>query len=190
MLYLIDSNISTSSQQLTRIMRILDKYGAKYTLLSTYKSSGRWADHYSPTLDKEIVKGILKFYDYDLSKVAKLPNSSTVRTMTKKHPQAVREYRSSTFQDKKLSEVIDWFSEHPQFLNAGIMYESRNGVCTANLRNDEFRAFLPRSKKDKTRYAALNVAFGELGISENEVATPRPKKASYGHNKGGYKWEL
>nr|DAW05926.1 MAG TPA: hypothetical protein [Caudoviricetes sp.] len=25
---------------------------------------------------------------------------------------------------------------------------------------------------------------------ENEVATPRPKKASFGHHKGGYKWEL
>ena len=22
------------------------------------------------------------------------------------------------------------------------------------------------------------------------IATPRPKKASYGHHKGGYKWEL
>lgn len=188
MLYLIDSNISTSSKQLTRIMRTLEKYGREYTLLSTYKSSGRWGEHYSPTLDKDIVKGILKFYDYDLSKVAKSPNSSTVRTMAKKHPQAVREYRSSTFQDKKLSEIVDWFSQHPQFLNVGIMYESRNGACTANLRNDEFRAFLPRSKKDKTRYAALNVAFGELGISEDDTATPRKKKTRHGHHNGGYKW--
>lgn len=106
MLYIIDSNISTSSKQLTRIMDILDKYGAKYTLLSTYKTSGRWADHHSPTLDKEIVKGILKFYDYDLSKVAKSPNSSTVRTMSKKYPQAVREYRSSTFKIRSLVRLL------------------------------------------------------------------------------------
>lgn len=183
MLYLIDSNISTSSKQLERIMRALDKYGAKYTLISTYKFSGKWEKHFRPTLDRDIVKGILSFYMYDLSKVSKSPNSSTVKAMNKRYPQAVREYRSSTFQDKTLSEVVDWFSEHPQFLNVGIIYESRNGACTANLRNDEFRAFLPRSKKDKTRYAALNVAFGELGISEDDTTTPRPKK-----KKGFYKW--
>ena len=190
MLYLIDSNISTSSRQLERIIRTLDKYGAEYTLVSTYKFSGKWEKHYSPTLDKEIVKGIFSFYNYDLSKVAKSPNSSTVKAMSKRYPQAVREYRSVTFQDKKLSEMVDWFSKHPYFFNVGIMYETRNGMCTANLRNDEFRTFLPRKKKDAIRYAAINVAFGKLGISDELNAdNNKPKRSGFRNRKGDYKWK-
>ena len=85
--------------------------------------------------------------------------------------------------------MVDWFSKHPYFFNVGIMYETRNGMCTANLRNDEFRTFLPRKKKDAIRYAAINVAFGKLGISDELDADNKPKSSGFRHRKGGYKWK-
>lgn len=189
MLYIIDSNVVGSSKQLKRILRTLDSYNAEYTLISTYKFSGMWAEYYRDTLDKDIVRGILKFYDYDLSKIAKSPGSSTVRTMAKRYPQAVRDYKSVTFQDKKLSEIVDWFSEHPYFFNVGILYDSTHGTCIANLRDDEFRTFLPKSKKNSIRRAALCLAFDHLGISEDATSNFDPKRNTSIRRKGESKWE-
>lgn len=157
---------------------MLEKYGMEYKLLSTYKRCGDWADLYVTSIDPKIVKGIMEAHNYDLKKLAK------------RHPQAVKEYRSVAFMDKRLSEIVDWFSKHPYMLKAGIIYDDRTGVCLPNLRNDDFRTFLPKSKKKSIRQAALCLAFDELGIADEFDANNRSPRVGRGvYAKGDSKWE-
>ena len=190
MLYIIDSNSSKTPYQVFRVIKVLERYGVQYKMLSTYKRCGNWADLYVTSIDPKIIKGIMEAHNYDLKKLAKAPGSQTVSKIAKRHPQAVKEDRSAKFMDKKLSEIVDWFSKHPYMLKAGIIYDDRTGVCLPNLRNDDFRTFLPKSKKKSIRQAALCLAFDELGITEDEVVKPRPKAVSFGiHRKGESKWD-
>ena len=48
------------------------------------------------------------------------------------------------------------------------MMIAREYAYLASLRNDDFRTFLPKSKKKSIRQAALCLAFEKLGISEWE----------------------
>ena len=190
MLYIIDSNSSKTPYQVFRVIKVLERYGVKYTLLSTYKRCGNWADLYVTSIDPKIVKGIMEAHNYDLKKLAKAPGSKTVSIIAKRHPQAVKEYRSVTFMDKRLSEIVDWFSKHPYMLKAGIIYDDRTGVCLPNLRNDDFRTFLPKSKKKSIRQAALCLAFEELGIADEFDANNRSPRLGRGvYAKGESKWE-
>lgn len=190
MIYIIDSNSNKTPYQVFRVIKVFEKYGVKYKLLSTYKRCGDWKDLYITEIDPKIVKGIMEAHNYDLKKLAKAPYSKTVSVMSKRHPEAIKEYRSTGFMDKRLSEIVEWFSKHPYMLKAGIIYDDRTGVCLPNLRNDDFRTFLPKSKKKSIRQAALCLAFDELGITEDEVVKPRPKAVSFGiHRKGESKWD-
>lgn len=190
MLYIIDSNSNKTPYQVFRVMKMLDRYGVEYKLLSTFKRCGEWADRYVTSIDRNIVKGILEAHNYDLKKLAKAPGSKTVSVIGKRHPQAVKEYRSAKFMDKKLSEIVDWFSQHPYMLKAGIMYDDRTGVCLPNLRNDDFRTFLPKSKKKSIREAALCLAFDQLGIADDFDANNRSPRLGRGvYAKGDSKWD-
>ena len=190
MLYIIDSNSNKTPYQVFRVIQVLERYGVKYKLLSTYKRCGDWADLYVTSIDPKIVKGIMEAHNYDLKKLAKAPGSKTVSVIGKRHPQAVKEYRSAKFMDKRLSEIVDWFSKHPYMLKAGIIYDDRTRVCLPNLRNDDFRTFLPKSKKKSIRQAALCLAFEELGIADEFDANNRSPRLGRGvYAKGDSKWE-
>ena len=190
MLYIIDSNSNKTPYQVFRVIKMLEKYGVEYKLLSTYKRCGDWADLYVTSIDPKIVKGIMEAHNYDLKKLAKAPSSKTVSIIAKRHPQAVKEYRSVKFIDKRLSEIVDWFSKHPYILKAGIIYDDRTGVCLPSLRNDDFRTFLPKSKKKSIRQAALCLAFEELGIADEFDANNRSPRLGKGiYAKGESKWE-
>lgn len=190
MLYIIDSNSNKTPYQVFRVIKVLERYGVKYKLLSTYKRCGNWADLYVTSIDPKIIKGIMEAHNYDLKKLAKAPGSQTVSKIAKRHPQAVKEYRSVKFMDKRLSEIVDWFSQHPYMLKAGIMYDDRTGVCLPNLRNDDFRTFLPKSKKKSIREAALCLAFDQLGIADDFDANNRSPRLGRGvYAKGDSKWD-
>lgn len=190
MIYIIDSNSNKTPYQVFRVIKVFEKYSVKYKLLSTYKRCGDWKDLYVTEIDPKIVKGIMEAHNYDLKKLAKAPYSKTVTVMSKRHPEAIKEYRSTGFMDKRLSEIVDWFSKHPYMLKAGIIYDDRTGVCLPNLRNDDFRTFLPKSKKNSIRRAALTLAFEELGIADEFDANNRSPRLGKGiYAKGESKWE-
>lgn len=162
MLYVIESKMQSSAGRFADFIDHLTKNGYDFVPITTNRRFGRWVDTYRSTIPEDIIKGIMQYYDYDLSQFAKSPKSSTIRVMRTVYPEACKEYCSYGFQDKKLSELITWFSKNPAFLKPFILYDSDHNFCINKLTKDAFDQYMPREYKNRIRAACRVAGFSTI----------------------------
>lgn len=144
----------------------LKKHNIPFKLYITTKATGDWAQYNNRNIDPEIIKGIIKFYDYDISKICRSSTSSTTIYLRKLHPKAYRIFSSSRMYDMKLSELTNFLIENPYFLKTTVVYNDRNGMVADSIKEEGLRALIPRDKKVIVRETYRPKAF-EYIANEN-----------------------
>ena len=146
----------------------LKKHNIPFKLYITTKATGEWAQYNTRTIDPEIIKGIIKFYNYDISKICRSSTSSTTIYLRKLHPKAYRIFSSSRMNDMKLSELTIFLIENPYFLKTTIVYDDKNGVVADSIKEGGLRALIPREKKRIVRETYRLKAFSQIANEDIE----------------------
>lgn len=168
MIHVIDSTIGQNRKVMYKTVDFLKKHNISFKLYITTKATGEWAQYNTRTIDPEIIKGIIKFYDYDISKICRSSTSSTTIYLRKIHPQAYRIFQSSRLYDMKLSELTDFLIKNPYFLKTTIVYDDRNGCVADSIKEGGLRALIPREKKRAVRELYRPKAFEQVANEDIE----------------------
>lgn len=162
MIHVIDSTIGQNRKVMYKTVDFLKKHNIPFKLYITTKATGEWAQYNTRNIDPEIIKGIIKFYDYDISKICRSSTSSTTIYLRKLHPQAYRIFSSSRIYDMKLSELTNFLIENPYFLNTTIVYDDKNDCVADSIKEGGLRALIPREKKRAMRETYRPKAFAQV----------------------------
>lgn len=168
MIHVIDSTIGQNRKVMYKTVDFLKKHNIPFKLYITTKATGEWAQYNTRNIDPEIIKGIIKFYDYDISKICRSPISSTIVYLRKLHPKAYRIFSSSRIYDMKLSELTKFLIENPYFLKTTIVYNDKNGCVADSIKEGGLRALIPRDKKRAVRELYRPEAFAQVANEDTE----------------------
>lgn len=168
MIHVIDSTIGQNRKVMYKTVDFLKKHNIPFKLYITTKATGEWSQYNTRNIDPEIIKGIIKFYDYDISKICRSSTSSTTIYLRKLHPQACRIFQSSRLYDMKLSELTDFLIKNPYFLKTTIVYDDRNGCVADSIKEGGLRALIPREKKRAVRELYRPKAFEQVANEDIE----------------------
>lgn len=168
MIHVIDSTIGQNRKVMYKTVDFLKKHNIPFKLYITTKATGEWSQYNTRNIDPEIIKGIIKFYDYDISKICRSAKSSTIVYLRKIHPQAYRIFQSSRLYDMKLSELTDFLIKNPYFLKTTIVYDDRNGCVADSIKEGGLRALIPREKKRAVRELYRPKAFKQVANEDIE----------------------
>lgn len=162
MIHVIDSTIGQNRKVMYKVVAFLKENNILFKLYITTKAKGDWAKYNTRDIDPAIIKGIIKFYDYDITKICRSAKSSTTAYLRKIHPQAYRIFSSSRMYDMKLSELTNFLIENPYFLKTTIVYDDKNGVVADSIKEGGLRALIPREKKRIARETYRPKAFSQI----------------------------
>lgn len=168
MIHVIDSTIGQNRKAMYKVVAFLKENNIPFKLYITTKAKGDWAKYNTRDIDPAIIKGIIKFYDYDITKICRSAKSSTTVYLRKIHPQAYRIFQSSRLYDMKLSELTDFLIKNPYFLKATIVYDDRNGCVADSIKEGGLRALIPREKKRAVRELYRPKAFEQVANEDIE----------------------
>lgn len=168
MIHVIDSTIGQNRKVMYKTVDFLKKHNIPFKLYITTKATGELSQYNTRNIDPEIIKGVIKFYDYDISKICRSSTSSTTVYLRKIHPQAYRIFQSSRLYDMKLSELTDFLIKNPYFLKTTIVYDDRNGCVADSIKEGGLRALIPREKKRAVRELYRPKAFEQVANEDIE----------------------
>lgn len=168
MIHVIDSTIGQNRKIMYKTVDFLKKHNIPFKLYITTKATGEWSQYNTRNIDPEIIKGIIKFYDYDISKICRSSTSSTTIYLRKLHPKAYRIFSSSHIYDMKLSELTNFLIENPYFLKTTIVYDDKNGCVADSIKEGGLRALIPREKKRAMRETYRPKAFAQVANDDIE----------------------
>ena len=168
MIHVIDSTIGQNRKVMYKTVDFLKKHNIPFKLYITTKATGEWAQYNTRNIDPEIIKGIIKFYDYDISKICRSSTSSTTIYLRKLHPKAYRIFSSSRMYDMKLSELTNFLIENSYFLKTTIVYDDKNGCVADSIKEGGLRALIPREKKRAMRETYRPKAFAQVANEDIE----------------------
>ena len=168
MIHVLDSTFGQNRKVMYKTVDFLKKHNIPFKLYITTKAKGEWAQYCTKNIDPDIIKGIIKFYDYDISKICRSPNSSTSIYLRKIYPQAYRIFSSSRIYDMKLSELTDFLIKNPYFLKTTIVYDDKNGCVADSIKEGGLRALIPRDKKRAVRELYRPEAFAQVANEDTE----------------------
>ena len=168
MIHVIDSTIGQNRKVMYKTVDFLKKNNIPFKLYITTKATGEWAQYNTRNIDPEIIKGIIKFYDYDISKICRSSTSSTAIYLRKLHPQVYRIFSSSRIYDMKLSELTNFLIANPYFLKTTIVYDDKNGCVADSIKEGGLRALIPREKKRAMRETYRPKAFAQVANDDIE----------------------
>lgn len=168
MIHVIDSTIGQNRKVMYKTIDFLKKHNIPFKLYITTKATGEWSQYNTRNIDPEIIKGIIKFYDYDISKICRSSTSSTTIYLRKLHPKAYRIFSSSRIYDMKLSELMNFLIENPYFLKTTIVYDDKNGCVADSIKEGGLRALIPREKKRAMRETYRPKAFAQVANDDIE----------------------
>lgn len=168
MIHVIDSTIGQNRKVMYKTVDFLKKHNIPFKLYITTKATGEWAQYNTRNINPEIIKGIIKFYDYDISKICRSSTSSTTIYLRKLHPKAYRIFSSSRIYDMKLSELTNFLIENPYFLKTTIVYNDRNGIVADSIKEGGLHALIPRDKKVAVRETYRPKAFEHIANENTE----------------------
>lgn len=168
MIHVIDSTIGQNRKVMYKVVAFLKENNIPFKLYITTKAKGDWAKYNTRNIDPAIIKGIIKFYDYDISKICRSAKSSTTVYLRKLHPKAYRIFSSSRMYDMKLSELTNFLIENPYFLKTTIVYNDKNGIIADSIKEGGLRALIPRDKKVVVRETYRPKAFEHIANENTE----------------------
>lgn len=168
MIHVIDSTIGQNRKVMYKVVAFLKENNIPFKLYITTKAKGDWAKYNTRDIDPAIIKGIIKFYDYDITKICRSAKSSTTVYLRKIHPQAYRIFQSSRLYDMKLSELTNFLIENPYFLKTTIVYNDKNGIVADSIKEGGLRALIPRDKKVTIRETYRPKAFENIANENTE----------------------
>lgn len=168
MIHVIDSTIGQNRKVMYKVVVFLKENNIPFKLYITTKAKGDWAKYNTRDIDPAIIKGIIKFYDYDITKICRSAKSSTTVYLRKIHPQAYRIFQSSRLYDMKLSELMNFLIENPYFLKTTIVYNDKNGIVADSIKEGGLRALIPRDKKVTIRETYRPKAFENIANENTE----------------------
>lgn len=168
MIHVIDSTIGQNRKVMYKVVAFLKENNIPFKLYITTKAKGDWAKYNTRNIDPAIIKGIIKFYDYDISKICRSSTSSTTIYLRKLHPKAYRIFSSSRIYDMKLSELTNFLIENPYFLKTTIVYNDRTGIVADSIKEGGLRSLIPRDKKVAVRETYRPKAFIHIANENTE----------------------
>jgi hypothetical protein len=142
-----------------------ERYGVEYKILSTYKKTRMGGGEYTPKLPRELAAKIVRYFDYNIKGICKLPNSSYVRAMHKISPQAKRDLKSGRIYDMTCSQFIDWIAENPCMLKITVLYDDKRDIIISHFKEEDLRVFVPKEYRSVRRNQIQYTVLSELGLA-------------------------